>query len=201
MSSCATSAGSQCSDLSQADFEVLEDGVLQAIGSFTRVFELPAGTKPATPSAPAASIPGTPTAAAGTAAVAHTGPGITALVFDRLNPEARRLAAQAARNYLGNKEESPNFIGVFGIDLSLAPYAPFTRNAVALRQALDNMVKSASSASPARSSSRHSRAPTGRPRRQIRRRLPPSPVPAALLAPRLWEAHRPPRSSPGCRRR
>ena len=136
--------GQPVQDLSQADFEVLEDGALQTIGSFTRIFELPAGTKPATPSAPPASIAGTPTAAAGTTAVAHTGPGVTALVFDRLNPESRRLAAQAARNYLGNKEESPDFVGVFGIDLSLASYAPFTRNAVALRKALDNMVKSAS---------------------------------------------------------
>ena len=60
-----------------------------------------------------------------------------ALVFDRLSPEARRLAVQAAQGYLGTKEEAPDYIGIFGIDLSLAAYAPFTRNAYALRQALD----------------------------------------------------------------
>ena len=43
---------------------------------------------------------------------------------------------QAAQNYLGNKEEAPNYIGIFGVDLALTPYAPFTRNASTLRQAL-----------------------------------------------------------------
>ena len=67
------------------------------------------------------------------------GPVVTALVFDRLSPEARRLAVQAAQGYLGTREEAPGYIGIFGVDLSLPPYAPFTRNACALRQALDRM--------------------------------------------------------------
>ena len=50
-------------------------------------------------------------------------------MFDRLSPEARRLAVQAAQGYLGTKEEAPDYIGIFGIDLSMTAYAPFTRNA------------------------------------------------------------------------
>ena len=69
---------------------------------------------------------------------------MTALVFDRLSPEASRLAVQAAQNYLGTKEEAPNYIGIFGIDLALTPYAPFTRNAHVLRQALASMAGRAS---------------------------------------------------------
>ncbi len=127
--------GQPVRDLSETDFELIEDGVPQAIGSFARSFELPSAT-PAVPPTPA-------TAGATASAPLVSGPGVTAIVFDRLTPEASRLAAQAARSYLGNKEESPDFVGVFGIDLALASYAPFTRNAVALRKALDNMASAA----------------------------------------------------------
>ena len=127
--------GQPVRDLSETDFEIIEDGVPQTIGSFTRSFELPSGT------------PAPPPPATGAAATASpplvSGPGVTALVFDRLTPEARRLAVQAARSYLGNKEESADFVGIFGIDLALTSYAPFTRNAVALRKALDSMVSGA----------------------------------------------------------
>ena len=65
-------------------------------------------------------------------------PGVTALVFDRLEPGvAAPRRAGGARLPRRNEQTAPDYIGVFGIDLALAPYAPFTRNAVALRQALD----------------------------------------------------------------
>ncbi len=70
---------------------------------------------------------------------------MTALVFDRLSSDARRLAVQASQKYLGNKDEAPGYVGVFGIDLALTPYAPFTRNARVLRQALSKMDSRASS--------------------------------------------------------
>ncbi len=126
--------GQPVRDLAPSEFEVLEDGVPQTIGSFTPVF--------AGPSVPGSEPPPAPPAASGglNSAVSsppvNTGPAVTALVFDRLSPEARRLAVQAAQSYLGKKEEAPNYIGIFGIDLALTPYAPFTRNAYVLRQAL-----------------------------------------------------------------
>jgi VWFA-related protein len=69
---------------------------------------------------------------------------ITALVFDRLSPEARGVAIHAAKSYLGDKKETANYMGVFGIDLSLKPYTPFTRNAEQLRKAIDDIANRAS---------------------------------------------------------
>jgi VWFA-related protein len=125
-------------DLTAADFDVLEDGVAQTIGSFTSVLE---GTGAGDPTTPASAPPAISTAAEGPRATLNlnAGPGVIALVFDRLSPEARRLAVQAAQGHLGTKEETPDYIGIFGIDLSLTPYAAFTRNAYALRQTLTRL--------------------------------------------------------------
>jgi VWFA-related protein len=137
--------GQPVRDLSQADFEVLEDGVPQKLGSFTPVFEsVPAPGAAAPKASPAA----TPTNASAPAAV-DNGPIVIALVFDRLTPESQRLAVQAAQSYLGKKEETPYYIGVYGVDLALTPYAPFTRNANTLRQALTKVAARSSSASNA----------------------------------------------------
>jgi VWFA-related protein len=118
-------------DLSPSDFEILEDGVAQKIGSVTPFFDnMPAPVRPA-PSADAK-----PSTTASGAAPTDRGPIVTALVFDRLSSDAQRLAVQAAQNYLGKKEEAPNYIGIFGVDLNLTMYAPFTVNSSVLRQAL-----------------------------------------------------------------
>ena len=132
-------------ELTQADFEILEDGVPQSVGSFTPVFEgsgLRDATLPATPAAGAAAA-GTATAGAARPE-ASGGPIVTALVFDRLTPEARRLAVTAAQAYIGAHTETPSYIGIFGVDLALSAYAPFTRNASVLRQALDRVAGRAS---------------------------------------------------------
>jgi VWFA-related protein len=118
--------GQPVRDLALSDFEVLEDGVPQAIGSFKPVF---AGGAPTAPATPPPEATGSPNPAAGSPPPSDTGPAVTALVFDRLSPEARRLAVKAAQSYLGNKAEAPNYIGIFGIDLAMTPYAPFTRSA------------------------------------------------------------------------
>jgi hypothetical protein len=48
------------------------------------------------------------------------------------------------REYLGDKKETANFMGVFGIDLSLKAYVPFTRNAEELRKGVDSIENRAS---------------------------------------------------------
>jgi VWFA-related protein len=125
-------------DLTQADFQILEDGVPQSLGSFTTIQEQSPRTgsapKPAGPPDPAASAP----------PAGEDRPIVTALVFDRLSAESRRLAVQAAQSYLGSKPETDIYLGVFGIDIGLAPYASFTKNTRVLRQALDTMAKRAS---------------------------------------------------------
>lgn len=127
--------GQPVRDLKQSDFQIIEDGVPQAIGSFTPVFK-GEGAVLATPSTAAPGPPAATPPAVGSPPPVNPGPVVTALVFDRLSPEARRLAVQAAQSYLGSGQDAPAYIGVFGIDLALTPYAPFTRNARVLREAL-----------------------------------------------------------------
>jgi VWFA-related protein len=137
--------GQPVRDLTQSDFEVLEDGVPQTIGAFTPIFAGAPAPAPATARATPPTGTGDPSGtAAGSPAADNSGPAVTALVFDRLSPEASRLAVQASQNYLGSKEEAPSYIGIFGIDLALTPYAPFTRNARVLRQGLASMAGRAS---------------------------------------------------------
>jgi VWFA-related protein len=137
--------GNPVRDLTQADFEVLEDGVPQAIGSFTPVFDTDAtANRTATSPVPASASASPPPPAIGSPPPVDAGPIVTALVFDRLTPEARRQAVQAAQTYVGNVEQTPTHIGVFGIDLALQPYAPFTRNATLLREALAKVAGGAS---------------------------------------------------------
>jgi VWFA-related protein len=128
--------GQPVRDLAISDFEVIEDGVPQPIGSFSAVFD---GARPAPPVAVAP-----PGAVAETAPPVNSGPLVTALVFDRLSPEAKRLAVNAAQGYLGSKQETTDYIGIFGIDNALTPYAPFTRNTYVLRQTLANIDSRAS---------------------------------------------------------
>ncbi len=128
--------GDPVRDLTEADFEILEDGVAQQIGSFTPVFhgQLAAAPDAAPPDAGAAR-PGAPPAP-GPAAPVSVGPGVTALVFHSLSPEGRRRALRAAGSYVGDAAETANYVGIFGIDLTLAPLVPFTRSGYAVRQAL-----------------------------------------------------------------
>src|SRR5262245_51983614 len=129
--------GQPVRDLAQSDFEVFENGVAQSIGSFLPVIAQPTA-EAAKSAAPAAA------STASATPVVQPSPAVTALVVDPPRPEARRIAAQAARTYMGSKEETADFVAIFGIDLGLTPYVPFTRNAVALRKALDAMTTSAS---------------------------------------------------------
>ena len=134
--------GQPVRDLEPSDFQVFEDGVQQAVGSFTRVFD---GAAPldSTPTSPAAA-PESSTSAVGSAPPSPRGPLVTAMVFDRLSPEARRLAVQSAQRYIGSKQEASAYTGIFTIDLSLAAFAPFTRDVRALERALERVGKGAS---------------------------------------------------------
>ena len=132
-------------DLQQSDFEILEDGAPQAVGSFTPIFEAEASMA-AAPVATAAPVAAGTTGADGTGAIpaaAKVTP-ITALVFDRLSPEGRQLAVKAARAYVSEKDPLPSMMGVFGVDLAFTPYAPFTKDREALQKALDTIETRAS---------------------------------------------------------
>ena len=138
--------GQPVRDLTQADFEVIEDNVPQKVGSFTAVFDnvlqtaLPESAS--STSAPAAS--GNDAAVAAPAGI-NGAPPVTALVFDRLTTDARSLAVKAAQNYFGTKEEAPGYVGIFSIDNALTPFTPFTRNVRVLKDALDKLSSRGSS--------------------------------------------------------
>ena len=132
--------GHAVKDLTPADFEVLEDGVSQRIQSLQFVNrEAPADSSPnrnadRKPSEPETSQPLTPPR--------RTTPGVTALVFDRLSPEARSLARKAGNAYAQEGMAAGDFTGVFRIDLSLNTVQTFTDNSDLVKTAIDRATTS-----------------------------------------------------------
>ena len=127
--------GQPVTDLTTADFELYEDGVLQEIGALTRyAAEADGGVAASTtPEPPVAATP------ASRPKPEPTPEPVIALVFDRLTPEARVLTRKAALAYIGQREQSGARIAVFGIDLSLLTYQTYTRDAALLRKAVEEV--------------------------------------------------------------
>ncbi|MDX6712773.1 MAG: hypothetical protein QOH96_3789, partial [Blastocatellia bacterium] len=124
--------GRPVKDLQASDFDVYEDGVKQELNSFRLVASKSVGGNSiadsrgeknnsqaidADISIPGRARPG-----------GESGPGITAvaLVFDRLEPDARARAREAALSYLGENSGKNELVGVFLTDLSLVVLQPFT---------------------------------------------------------------------------
>jgi VWFA-related protein len=139
--------GRPVKDLTGADFEIYEDGARQNIESFRLVAREseprgnrspnrePGREKEATlPQAPA--LTGPPESAT---------PGVIALVFDRLAPEARALARKAATAYADEGLMANDFTGVFAIDLSLLTLQRYTDNPQLVKQAIEQATSKASS--------------------------------------------------------
>ena len=117
----------------------------------------------------------------------NAGPTVTALVFDRLSPRRAAWRSRRRRAISAARPRRPSYVGIFGIDLALTPYAPFTRNARVLRQALDKMAQprlapaSTAPNSSSRRPTRISRRPQrGRGGRRDRRRPPAAAARSAL---------------------
>jgi VWFA-related protein len=119
-------------DLTAPDFEIYEDGVRQNLESFRLMLREAGASGGArgkeTPAAPkeASASPG-----------AATNPGVIALVFDRLTPEARALARKAATAYADEGLMANDFAGVFAIDMSLRTIQPYTDNPQLVKQAVE----------------------------------------------------------------
>ena len=129
-------------DLTAADFEVLEDGVRQKIESF-RFVSREAGAVTAEPK-DGKSPADTPTTAP---PARRSTPTVTALVFDRLSPEARNLARKAGLAYANEGMSSGGFTGVFGIDQSLRTVQSFTDDAQLITDAVERATGTATSTS------------------------------------------------------
>src|ERR1041384_7126445 len=125
--------GRSVRDLKLTDFEVLEDGVPQKIESFRFV------TRETTPGIPeskeekSADVSSTATPEP----ARRSTPAVTALVFDRLSPEARSLARNTGLAYAQQGMGAGSFTGVFGIDQSLRTIQSFTDDAQLITDAVE----------------------------------------------------------------
>ena len=128
-------------DLKATDFEVLEDGVPQKVESFRFV------TREASPAEITETkddkSPDVVTTAP--APTKRSAPTVTALVFDRLSPEARSLARKAGLAYAQEGMAAGGFTGVFGIDQSLRTVQTFTDNTQLIKDAVERATGTATS--------------------------------------------------------
>lgn len=134
-----TKQGRPLQGLTSDDFEILEDGVRQKIGSFSVVERAGGigirvgrrvGASPA-PESAAASAPEAPTAPSDRPTVA--------IVFDALKPDALELAQRAATAYLPMNGETDARVGVFAADPGLRVLQPYTDDVALARRAVHNL--------------------------------------------------------------
>lgn len=138
--------GRPVQDLSPDDFEVYEDGVRQQIRSVRLVKREANNTAAAAAeSAPSTNVTPTTTPPARSPLTDSAGVSAIALVFDRLSPEARKFARDAALNYSGDGLQAGNFVGVFNIDLSLRVVQPYTTDTQLVREAISRSGSQSSS--------------------------------------------------------
>lgn len=131
--------GRQIKDLKLTDFEVLEDGVPQKVESFRFVTREPAAATSETKNIPSTAGATTPGSAR------RSTPSVTALVFDRLSPEARALARKAGLAYAQEGVAAGTFTGIFGIDQSLRTVQSFTDDAQLIKDAVERATSTATS--------------------------------------------------------
>lgn len=150
--------GRAVKDLTAADFEVFEDGVAQEVRSFRLVTREPAPVSEAnadtrvsnakrTTDAKASQAEDSKPADSARPATPFNGPthfGALALVFDRLSPNARSIARAASLSYLDGLRRD-DFVGVFGIDLSLRVLQRFTNDESKLKAAVEKGLSHSSS--------------------------------------------------------
>ena len=125
--------GRPIKDLKDTDFEVLEDGVPQKVESFRFV------TREITPVTSETKDNKTGTASVTAIPGKRSTPTVTALVFDRLSPEARSLARKAGLAYAAEGMSNGGFTGVFGIDQSLRTVQNFTDDAQQIKDAVERV--------------------------------------------------------------
>jgi VWFA-related protein len=114
--------GNPVTDLRKEEFVLFEDGVRQEVGDFSVV----AG-------ASRSSVPGTEGA---TASARDPSVSFTAIVFNRLSPDARGRAYQGALAALETLQDG-DFVGVFVTDRSLSTIQTYTNDRERVRKALD----------------------------------------------------------------
>src|SRR5262245_43732251 len=136
-------------DLSVADFDVFEDDVKQRVESFRLITRNSAGESDKAKSA----IPDNEPANATTSSPAKpvmtpnpdAGVSVIALVFDRLSPDGRKRAHDAAMSYVSGGSSLNNFVGVFAINLSVNTVQNYTTDVGLVKKAVEKAGAMASS--------------------------------------------------------
>ena len=119
-------------DLTQAEFEVFEDGKPQQIVTFER----------RAPTALQTSVAGESATSVG-AREAAMPPVVVALAWDRLTPEGRVLAQKAAQSFVSSRQ-SNELVGVFIVDQTLRTVEGYTTEEAKLKAAVDRVAGTAS---------------------------------------------------------
>ena len=119
-------------DLTQADFEVFEDGKPQQIVTFER----------RAPNALQTRVAGESATSVG-AREAAMPPVVVALAWDRLTPEGRVLAQKAAQSFVSSRQ-SNELVGVFIVDQTLRTVEGYTTEEAKLKAAVDRVAGTAS---------------------------------------------------------
>jgi VWFA-related protein len=140
--------GRPVTDLSAADFEVAEDGVLQKVDTFTRVTRGGGIGVGVAWKSPGTTVAVTPAAdqSGGPAADTLPSEGTTALVFDHLSSESLRLAQRATFEYVPMTGESNVRVGVFATDPGIRVLQEFTTDRGLLRKAVARVIPSGTGA-------------------------------------------------------
>ncbi len=120
-------------DLTQADFEVFEDGKPQQVITFER----------RTPDALSTAVRGVPSVGSGTADGVPP-PVVVALAWDRMTPEGRALAYKAAQTFVSQRQPS-ELVGVFIVDQALRTVEGYTTDPAKLQGAVDRVAGAATS--------------------------------------------------------
>jgi VWFA-related protein len=133
-------------DLTPADFELSEEGKRQQLRSVTLVHggvmkpvgrSLPTRTDAAAPAA--AELP----AEAAPAPALDNTPTITAILFDKLSPDAMPYAARAALTSVSTLVPPRDHAGIFLADVSLRTFEPFTSDRGRLGKAIEQIAGTA----------------------------------------------------------
>ncbi len=127
-------------DLTATDFEVYEDGVKQELGSFRFVSSAGPGNETSPEKSPTAAIttPENPSVTPKPVESSDTSKvSAVALVFDRLSPESRARARDAALDYLNGRASRNELVAVLQTDLSVVVLQPFTYDSQLVKSGIE----------------------------------------------------------------